>query len=271
MIFKKIKAVYFSATKTTQKVVLEIVKGLSRSLSIPYEECDFTLSQNRLSPIVFDKDDLVVFATPVYAGRVPNVLTKYLSTIQGNTAKAVVVAVYGNRDYDDALVELKDILKNSGAEVFAAGAFIGEHSFSKKLAANRPDAADIAMIQDFVADIVKKIGENDCSEPKIKGVPYPYRTHFKPVNKDGDAFDIRSVKPLTSGDCVKCGLCVKLCPMNSINKDDVSCVDGICIKCGACVKLCPYHAKYFDDGNYLYHLHELENKYVRRAEPEWFV
>lgn len=271
MMFKRIKAVYFSATKTTQKVIMKIAVGLSHSLSIPYEEYDFTLPQNRLSPIVFDKDDIVVFATPVYAGRVPNVLIKYLSTMRGNAAKAVVVAVYGNRDYDDALVELKDILNNSGADVFAAGAFIGEHSFSKTLAANRPDDGDVSKIHVFVEDIVRKISDNDYSEPQIKGVPYPYRTHFKPINKDGNAFDIRSVKPLTSEDCVKCGLCVKLCPMNSINRNDVSCVEGICIKCGACVKLCPHQAKYFADENYLYHLHEIENKYARRAEPEWFL
>lgn len=271
MTFKKIKAVYFSATKTTQKIAKELAKQLSNSLSIPYEEQDFTLLENRQNPIILDKEDLIIFACPVYAGRVPNVLIKYLSTMQADAAQAIAIAVYGNRDYDDALVEIKDILKNAGANVFAAGAFIAEHSFSKTLAANRPDDKDFSLVKVFSQEIISKIEKEDFSEPQIKGVPYPYRTHFKPLKKDGDSFDIRQVKPRTSDKCVRCGLCARQCPMNSINKEDFSIVDGICIKCGACVKLCPAGAKYFDDENYLFHLHDIEMKNQRRAEPEWFL
>lgn len=53
----------------------------------------------------------MIAAVPVYAGRVPNVLLKYLNSMQGYGAKAVPLVLYGNRDYDDALVELTDILR----------------------------------------------------------------------------------------------------------------------------------------------------------------
>ena len=58
--------------------------------------------------------------------------------------------------------------------------------------------------------------------------------------------------------------------MGSIDPDDVTHYTGICIKCCACVKKCPVGAKYYDDEGYLYHQHELEEMYQRRAEPEVF-
>ena len=83
---------------------------------------------------IFFRKDIVIVGVPVYAGRVPNVLLKYLNTMSGNGALAIAVVLYGNRNYDDALLELKDILEANGFKVIAGGAFIGEHAFSKTLA-----------------------------------------------------------------------------------------------------------------------------------------
>ena len=271
MTINKIKAIYFSATGTTQKVVRQIVATLSKELNVPSEEFDFTLLQNRQEPMVFEATDFVVFGVPVYAGRVPNVLVKYLNTMQGNSATALSIAVYGNRDFDDALMEATDILENSGMKVIAGGAFVGEHSFSTTLAAGRPDADDLQKAAEFAKLVAEKIKRNDLSKPQIKGVPYPYRQHYQPKDAQQNSFDIRKVKPLTSEDCVKCGLCAKICPMGSINPENVAEVTGICIKCGVCVKKCPTHAKHFDDPNYNYHKTELEKNYQRRAVVEWFV
>ena len=173
MTISKIKAVYFSATRTTQKVVRQIVATLSKELGIPSEELDFTLPQQRQEPMVFDASDFVVFGVPVYAGRVPNVLVKYLNTMQGNGATALSIAVYGNRDFDDALIEATDILGNSGMKVIAGGAFVGEHSFSTVLAAGRPDADDLQKAAEFARLVAEKIQRNDFSKPQIKGVPFP--------------------------------------------------------------------------------------------------
>ncbi|MDO4842978.1 MAG: hypothetical protein Q3982_09905, partial [Phoenicibacter congonensis] len=67
------------------------------------------------------------------------------------------------------------------------------------------------------------------------------------------------------------GLCARVCPMGSINPENVKEFIGICIKCGACIKKCPMQAKYYEDAGYLYHQHELEEGYTRRAEPAIFT
>lgn len=95
----------------------------------------------------------------------------------------------------------------------------------------------------------------------------PIRPYYTPRDRHGNPINILKVKPKTDPDkCGGCGLCAELCPMGSIDPVDVSQVRGICIKCCACVKKCPSGAKYFDDPGYLFHQHELEDVYTRRAE-----
>lgn len=82
----------------------------------------------------------------------PNVLLPYLTEkVKGNGAYAVPVVSFGNRNYDDALIELRNILEQDGFRTVAGGAFVSEHSFSKTLAAGRPDAKDLASMQEFGA------------------------------------------------------------------------------------------------------------------------
>lgn len=272
MSIEKVKAVYFSATGTTRKVVAGIADVIAGQLGAECADFDFTLPEARKSVLKFSEDDLVVFGTPVYAGRVPNVLLKYLSTIEGGGAFAIPVVLYGNRDYDSALSELRDILENRGLHTIAAAAFIGEHSFSKILAGGRPDELDMKIIRDFGMQAAEKTKAGITrTTVDVKGLEPPYGGYYQPRDRDGNPVDIRKVKPLTNEDCINCRLCAKKCPMGSINHENVKEFTGICIKCGACIKLCPKQARYFGDAGYLYHKQELEEIFRRRAEPELFV
>lgn len=272
---KKVWAVYFSATDTTKKVVLSIADETAKLLGAEREDYDFTLPAMRANGFSAANDDLVIFGTPVYAGRVPNVLLKYLATIQGNGALAVPVVLFGNRNFDDGLIELRDILENAGFHTVAAAAFVGEHSFSKTLAAGRPDAEDMKETVSFAAKVAEKVrglSEDTAWEQVfVEGVPHPYRGYYQPRDRKGVSIDIRKVKPLTSDACDDCKICADVCPMGSINRDNVREFTGICIKCGACIKKCPKQAKYYEDEGYLYHQHELEEGYTRRAAISLFV
>ena len=265
---------YFSATDTTKKIVTGIASKISESIDrqMNIKDIDFTLPGARKEPISFTDQDLVVVGLPVYAGRVPNVLLKYLNTIKGNGALAVAVVVYGNRDYDDALIELKDILESHNFTVIAAGAFVGEHSFSKTLGANRPDERDMVILNDFANQIYSKLQAQDTFRKiDVKGNK-PYKKYYVPKDENGEPVkDFRMITPNTNDDCIDCKLCAEVCPMGSINFDDVSQIDGICIKCCACIKKCPAQAKFFDDLNFLRHKHELELAFDRRSEPEIFI
>ena len=274
MTINKVWAVYFSATGTTKKTVEAISEKIADTLGAEYAAADFTLPSARENSLRFKADELVIMGTPVYAGRVPNVLLKYLETIQGNDAAAIPVVLYGNRDYDDGLIELRDILEKGGLHTVAAAAFVGEHSFSDTLAEGRPDEADMLLVNEFtrkVAEKIKAIVDFTTLLPiGVKGIPEPYRGYYQPRDRKGSPVDIRKVKPLTDGACTDCRLCADVCPMGSIDRENVREITGICIKCGACIKKCPVRARYYADPGFLYHQHELEDGLTRRAEPEWF-
>ena len=274
MKLEKIWAVYFSGTGTTRRTVERIAGGIASRLNLPAESVDFSRPAVRQETLGFGEKDLVVFGTPVYAGRVPNVLLPFLrERVVGGGALVVPVVLFGNRNYDDALIELRNILTADGMHPIAAGAFVGEHSFSRVLGADRPNAEDEALMDEFAARVAELAAGLDAAPVKSVAVrgQEPLRPYYTPRDRAGNPLNILKVKPKTDlSRCGGCGLCADLCPMGSIDPADVSAVRGICIKCCACVKGCPTGAKFFDDAGYLYHQHELEAQYARPAENEVF-
>jgi len=272
---KKVWAVYFSGTGTTEKTVRRIASDLSAALSAPMEVFDFTPPAARQDDLSFGPEDLVVLGVPTYAGRVPNVLLPYLTgKVHGAATPAVPVVLFGNRNFDDSLMELRNIMTDNGFMPVAAAAFVGEHSFSRTLGAGRPNAEDLAQMDDFACGAAQKLQEIVAlpTVPVSVAGEEPIRPYYTPRDRHGAPINILKVKPKTDMTlCGGCGLCAARCPMGSIDPADVSQVKGICIKCCACVKGCPSGAKYFDDPGYLYHQHELEEIYARPAENALFI
>ena len=238
MIVKKVYAVYYSATGTTQKIVSFIAENVAKKLNVEYEKYNYSLPKRREKVLEFEENDLVVCGTPTYAGRVPNIMLPYLkNNIKGNGALAIPVVLFGNRNFDDALIELRNILEDNGFHTIAGAGFVGEHAFSYTLGANRPDEKDMQIASDFVDKIVEKIRtvENIPSEPiKVRGNE-PIRPYYTPRDRHEHAIDILKVKPKVNlSKCTNCKICAHVCPMGSIDFNDVSKYVSICTKCGAC-------------------------------------
>jgi len=265
---------FFSATDTTKQIVSRIADTMLETIGgeADVNRIDFTLPEARKNAAAFTSEDIVLVGVPVYAGRVPNVLVQYLNTIKGNGALAIAVVVYGNRDYDDALIELRDILAAHDFIVIAGAAFVGEHAFSRSLGAKRPDEKDMKAADKFANQICSKMNTQvEWQTIAVRG-NIPYRKYYVPKKENGEpVYDFRLIHPQTNEDCIDCKLCAEVCPMGSICFEDVAKINGICIKCCACIKKCPVQAKYIDDRNFLRHKHELEMDYTLRKEPEIFI
>lgn len=267
----KIYSSYFSGTDRTKIVSNAIANYFAKQFNTTVIDKNFTTPDKRKLKQSYSKNDIVVFGLPVYAGRLPNLLLKYLDTVSGNGATAIAIVTFGNRNYDDALIELTEILKSKSFKVLSAGAFVGEHSFSNTLGKGRPDKNDLDEIDKFAKLSFDKFSKINFNEDFFVKGNWPSPGYYKPQDHNGKFIDIRKVKPKTNDKCTDCKLCVSLCPMGSIDYDDVSNVSGICIKCGACIKKCPVGAKYYDDSGYIYHKEELENMYINHSENEWFM
>ncbi|NLZ72117.1 MAG: ferredoxin [Clostridiaceae bacterium] len=261
----KIWAVYFSPTKSTKKITEYVAKQLADIFQLDLCYFDFTLPEARKSNIRFSSNDLVVFGMPVYAGRIPNKMVDYVKSIKGEKTSIVTLVTYGNRSFQDSLIELKSIFETNNFDLIAAAAFVAEHAMTDVLAKARPLNYDYEVAKQFALDIFAKINSNQekVSELNIPGNDFvgPY---YVPLGLNGEPVNFLKAKPLTNDSCINCHQCIRHCPMGSIAEDDPKLIDGICIKCQSCIHICPVHAKYFDDQNLLSHIAYLEENFSQK-------
>lgn len=257
----KVFNVYFSPTGATRRIAQAAANRLNTHLMRPIDTVNITDPSKRVQNLTFDADDYVVFAVPTYAGRMPNKIRPFFSEqIVGNGAKAVALVTYGNRSFDNSLAELVDCLTKAGFKVEAAGAFVTRHVFSDRLAPERPQKQDFDAaggLVDYMLGASDALLENIQPLTAIPGeADAPY---YVPKGEDGEPVNFLSAKPKTEiKSCINCGICARSCPMEAIDRADVTHVPGTCIKCHACIRACAKGAKYFDDASFLSHVHMLE-------------
>lgn len=258
----KLRLLYFSPTGTTKKIVNKIAEGLNL-------ECihhDITTVNSRRTELQVNSGDVLILGMPVYAGRIPELAFDFISKMnKGHNNSAIIVAVYGNRAYGDAIVEMYDLLKEKSFNPISAGVFIGEHSYEKEVAKNRPDQNDINIAIEYGVALKETIAtyfKGIHFDLKIPGNrPYRERNQSLPI---APIFD--------NGRCMGCRECLKKCPTDAIRfKLNIVADEQLCIKCHSCVKVCPVQAVTFDSR--LDHVRTwlIENFKDKRQEPEIFL
>jgi ferredoxin/flavodoxin len=258
--------IYFSPTGTTQNIVSEISKGISCKTINEYNIGSKSHFENIPS---INENSLSLIGVPVYSGRVPLEALERLKQFKAHKGHAVLFAVYGNRAFEDALVELRDVVAQNGFVTIAAAAFIGEHSYSsddKPIGENRPDLLDLEKVRQFAVLIQQKVKSLNASvESDEVDLPgnYPYKE--------------RKVSPLLSPEtnmdlCTLCGICEDVCPTNAIVvNQEVVCDKEKCIWCCACVKSCPSSARIFNNSLIQGIADNLYRNCQERKEPEFFL
>lgn len=220
----------FSPTGGTARVA-DIITS---AWGMPVHKIDLSNAQTAGSPLSLGKEELAVIAVPSYGGRVPGLAAQRISNIRGSRTPCVIVCVYGNRAYEDTLVELGDLVEKGGFQVSAAVAAIAEHSIVRQYAAGRPDAKDENELIHFAQQILNKIngGPGELTAPQIPG--------NRPYKKASGA----GLVPKANDHCTGCGLCAAQCPAEAISPENLKTADGKkCISCMRCVAKCPQSAR----------------------------
>ena len=252
----KVTTVYFSATYTTKRIVEHVANQLSDEITT----YDIT-NEDSLEEMTIPKEELLIVGIPVYAGRVPAMAVDRIRRFKGEGTPAIAIAVYGNRDYDDALLELSDILSDNDFQVISAGAFIAQHCIFPQVGANRPDNADFEKMNGFALE-TKKILETDNKE----GLPIQIKGN-RPYKIPGSI----PIFPSGTSSCKECGKCAQLCPAGAIPLEQPKNVDETkCIKCGRCIVVCPTQSRQFQGMQYTLASEKFNSAYKERKEPEMF-
>lgn len=261
MNIQKVKLIYYSPTGTSEKIVKAIQKGIG----VDYDIIDLTLPDSEMKTYNLKETDLAIIAAPVYSGRVAPTAVNRISKLRGENTPTVLVAVYGNRAFEDALVELRDITEPNGFKAVAAGAFIGEHSFDAPetpIATGRPDVEDVKKAVEFGEKIKLMLNKTDYTEPEIPG-NHPYREGGKAGGRAPET------DPET---CILCGMCARVCPTGCVTVIDIVETDKEkCTACAACVKNCPTGARHWENEGILKAAKWLATEHGARREPEFFL
>mgnify|MGYP000311518015 CR=1 FL=1 len=114
--------------------------------------------------------EVVVFAAPVFGGRIPKLVTDKIRKLHGNGKRTVTLAVYGTRAYEDALLELNRAVEGQGFQVAASAALIARHSIVPEVGAGRPDEKDQEEIRDFAKSVLEKLRTSFQGTVKVRAM-----------------------------------------------------------------------------------------------------
>lgn len=260
------RLIYFSPTQTTRKVIEGIAQGVR---IVTVEHIDLTPPEAMAKEFAEIHDELAIIGAPVYSGRLPTEMISRFRRIRGNGTPAVVVVAYGNRAYEDALLELRDLALEAGFRPIAAGAFIGEHSFSNgaaPIAVGRPDGEDMRKAGEFGRMVREKLkimpAFDEMSPLQVPG-NFPYK----------ERGGLSNISPVTQERiCAKCGKCAPVCPTAAITGRDTVVTDAsLCIRCCACAKTCSLGARMIDDPRIRQVSEQLSMNCRERKEPETYT
>lgn len=215
--------IVFSPTGGTKKVADLLCGGIAEDRRI-VDLCDRKMEQENR---VFAEEDVCLFAVPCFGGRVPDLAAQRICRMKGNHAKAILVRCNWERAYDDALIELKDIVEEAGFVPVAAVCGNAEHSIMRQFGSGRPDAQDVKELNTYASGIKKLLNREKYGELRV-----PATGHIKNTAACYEA--------LVSGQCTGCGKCAKECPAGAIVKEPPDKTDKEkCITCMRCVAVCP--------------------------------
>ena len=206
------------------------------------------------------EEDLCVVAVPSFGGRVPDLAAKRLKGITG-PARAILVCVYGNRAYEDTLVELQDILTEQGLRPVAAVAAVAEHSIMHDYAVGRPDENDALVLAGMAGYINAKLRKKGpAAELRLPG-DRPYKD-----------YKVATMIPQTADHCIGCGRCAQRCPTGAIDPAATILTDHAkCISCMACTAVCPVDARKPDPNVVNFLVQRIGFMLISRKDIELFL
>ncbi|HEY4543836.1 MAG TPA: 4Fe-4S binding protein [Tissierellaceae bacterium] len=234
----KISSIFFSGSGNTKKIAYYSRTYVNKILknSVIKKDIDLTLSPIN-SEHLYSKDDLLIISFPVYSGRVPKYIINSIENIKGNNTPCIILQTYGNRDFDDSLIEMKTFLENKSFIILGCCSIVSRHSIFPEVAKDRPNEKDLDILKEFLRLSTKKLSNKDFNNFSVPG------------NKKYKEYKKSTLYPIANSNCTLCNKCIIFCPVHAISITDPLVVDeNKCIACGKCINVCSFNARgYFTE------------------------
>lgn len=203
----------FSPTGQSKACALAVAKATKQE----FVEHDVTHFIQREKSLALEDTTLIV-SYPVHGGRVPSLFSQYLTDrVSCTNCKALAIASFGNRAFEDALVEMEDILEEKGVPLIGAASIGCQHSYTGKVGSKRPDFEDFQVLDRLAVYLNGETGRvhPPGNRPYKQDLPVADPPYMPILKKGG------KISPQ----------CYAVCPTGALAKGDPT----ICIHCCACI------------------------------------
>lgn len=235
---------YFSATGNSKYVAEKVQERFGGEL------CDMAKAlQQKEFEYSFEEGGKATFVFPVYYGGLPKIVAEFIANMQfkGPEPEICGIMTFGSSAFGADRMFRKAI-KNKGMNVRAV--------YDVKMVENCVFVFKIP-IKEAVLMTLKR------SDSRIKDVldamEYNHRVTFKsgPLSALMSHIEYSLYEPSSgtkkfwvTDDCIGCGLCQTICPVQAITMDEGKPVwtKAKCVHCAGCIHRCPPHAIQYGKG-----------------------
>lgn len=250
--------VFFSGKGTTAACAHRIKNAMGRT-----NKTHDWLKKPPTATVDIPAEDALLLVMPVYGGFIPTICLPWVERLQGHGTPAIIAAIYGNRHYDNALLQMQDLLEARGFQVIAAGAFVAEHSIFPQVAKGRPDQDDLHAMTAFGDACAALLAGNWQTAGRLE---LPGDSAYQmPERKPAGMY------PTADRNCIQCRACADLCPGRAIPRANPQETDPIkCVQCGACIRICPMEARAYHSDAWKERAPVFAEKCAEYRKPEVF-
>ncbi|HNV71872.1 MAG TPA: 4Fe-4S binding protein [Candidatus Ozemobacteraceae bacterium] len=255
---------YLSPAGSTEKVGLAI---RDRLIEQARPTITWNLSEPGLPKSVSDsRQPLCVWlGTPVYIDRALPIVCEALSYLPADRTRwGAGFAVYGAVTSGLALRDLQETFTRRGILPLGQMKVVAHHSQFPPdpgtPGAGRPSFDDLKTVHAYVDAVLIKLDTGSASPLDLSAHDYqtPKMRQFA-SNKSLDILrQAGGYPPTDQSKCVRCGMCVTVCPVKAIELNPFPIRLESCIFCEKCIQICPRQAYPFD--------HEAPRQMIRGLE-----
>lgn len=239
----------FSPTGQSKACSLAVAKATK----LEFTEYDVTHLSERKKPLHLE-DTTLIISFPVYAGRVPSLFVDYIKEkLTCSHCKALVIATFGNRAFEDALVEMEDLLKAKAVSLIGSASIGCQHSYTDKVGSCRPDIEDFQILDRLAVYLNGETKETVApgNRPYREGI-VPADPPFMPtVREEGITIDKK---------------CYAVCPTGALGRQDPK----LCIHCCACIQVSK-NDLVMDNPMFMSFVQRLEENCQQRVKSELYL